>query len=760
MNHKINPRIVIVFILVFATLGVFGSLAAAQAPQENALVSQPTRPDSDTTLDVCMYSEPDSLYFYSNSQSIEQARVLSAVYDGPMDTRSYTYQPVIFEAVPTFENGQAITQTTSISEGQTIVDSSGNVVSMAIGTSYLPSGCYEASCAVTYSGGSVDMEQIVVKHTLLPGLLWSDGHPLTTADMVYSFNLNADPDTPGDKELSDRTDVYATNSLTQTEWTGLAGYFPFDYANIYWTPLPEHRWGAYSAAELVTAEVSNRTPLGWGPYVIDEWVAGSHISMHKNPLYFRAAEGLPHFENLDVHFGTEVAGILDGTCDVVVSSYDDLGTLLGYDDAGTVEVVTVQNSNWEHLDFGIQSSDVYTGFAKLTGAFQDVRVRQAFAYCIDRQAIADTIFYGLAEIPNSIVPDGHPYFPLDATIYPFDPVAGQALLEDAGWIDSNGDGIRDQGGVEFSITLKTTTAPIRYTVVSMIATQMAACGIEVIPNHMSSGDLFANWPDGPVFGRKYDLAEFAWVSPHQPPCVLYQTSSIPSDTNPEGQNNPGYSNPAYDTACQSAFGSLTEADRQANFGAAIRIFTEELPVLPLFLRLNVGITAPYITGFTLDPTESSIWNIEELRVGIQGIIPPGGGGLDSPADNTSYLFGEGTFADTVVITHTALSPLVMPGFGDLTGAGHYFNLEATLDDLPVEPSLPYTMTIEYSEAELGMVVEDTLGLYYWNGSAWALEPTAVVDPVNNSIVALPIHFSDWALLGEVYQFRFIPLVVK
>ena len=173
-----------------------------------------------------------------------------------------------------------------------------------------------------------------------------------------------------------------------------------------------------------------------------------------------------------------------------------------------------------------------------------------------------------------------------------------------------------------------------------------------------------------------------------------------------------------------------------------------------------GMTAPHITGFSLDPTEYTFWNIEELSTGIQGIIPPEGGSIYSPEDDTLYSFSSGTFSDTVVITHTPLSPLLLPGFGNLFGAGHFFRQEATLDGQPVQPSQPYTMTINYTDAELGFVMEDTLSLFYWDGETWVAEPTAVLDIQENTIIASPDHFSYWAILGVPYKLIYVPIINK
>jgi len=753
-----NKRfILIIFLLSSAIFLASVRLVTAKTPLQQTRVFHP---EADITLDVCMSSEPESLYYYSENQSIWQTQILSAIYDGPVDLLSYRYQPVIFESIPSFENGQVITESLVIGQGEVIVNSSGDVTSLEYGTWYLPSGCYDASCAAFYTGGSIEMEHIALTTTLQSDLTWSDGHELTSEDMIYSFNLAASPETPTSKYNTDRTSSYITTTLTQTVWTGLPGFFPFNYTVMYWTPLPEHVWSQYTPAELVDAPISNRTPLGWGAYVIDEWVPGDHILMHKNALYFRSGDGLPHFNYLMVHFGTELGGILSSICDVVVNSSDDLRVLLDYDYAGMLEVATSPGTVWEHLDFGIQSSEVYTGFSALTDAFQDVEVRKAFAYCIDRQAMVDWVYYDLGEVTDAFIPANHPYFPPDATVHPFDPVQGNALLASSGWVDSNGNGIRDKDGVEFSVTLKTTTAALRRTIASMISAQMAKCGIEVTPFHLPPGELFAGWPDGPIFGRKFDLGMFALLSEVKPPCDIYFSWNIPTNSNPGGQNNPGYDNPAYDAACMAGTSALKETDRNASFGEATRIFTQELPVLPLFWRLMWGITAPHITGFTLDPSASSFWNIEELGTGVEGFIPPEGGQLSSPSDTTNYFFTQGTFSDTVKITHTPLSPVVLPGFGELIGAGHFFSLEATLDSQSVEPSQPYTMTIGYTDDELGIIIENTLALYYWNGHSWLAEPTALVDGESNLIIASPNHFSYWAVLGLPYKFSYLPVVEK
>ena len=72
---------------------------------------------------------------------------------------------------------------------------------------------------------------------------------------------------------------------------------------------------------------------------------------------------------------------------------------------------------------------------------------------------------------------------------------------------------------------------------------------------------------------------------------------------------------------------------------------------------------------------------------------------------------------------------------------------------------PYTITVSYDDGELGMAIEDTLALYYWDGSQWVKDPSSVVDPFGNNVQATPDHFSSWAVLGEPRRV-FVPLVMK
>jgi len=146
-----------------------------------------------------------------------------------------------------------------------------------------------------------------------------------------------------------------------------------------------------------------------------------------------------------------------------------------------------------------------------------------------------------------------------------------------------------------------------------------------------------------------------------------------------------------------------------------------------------------------------------------GTVGTGGGGLTSPEDQSTYTFPPDTFTGTVVITHTPLFPGSVPPSGSLTGIGHAFDVAAvysgTGSAAQPAPGKTYTITVQYAEGETGLVDEETLALYYWDGGQWVEEPTSQVDTVANSVTATPDHFSIWAVLGEIRSV-FLPFVLR
>jgi peptide/nickel transport system substrate-binding protein len=607
------------------------------------------------TLVICQGQEPDSLNNYVGAM-LAKSHVLEAIYDGPIDSNTFAYQPVILEKLPSLADGDAVINAVDVTAGDMVVDDLGEPGALAEGMVVRPAGCNSSDCAITYDGTStIQMDQMVVNFVMKPGLTWSDGTPLTAADSVYGFNLTADPDTPQGKYVIQRTASYeAVDDLTIV-WTGLPGYKDSTYFVNFYTPAPEHLWGQYTAAELVTEVDAQQLYLGWGAYVFQEWVIGDHITLTANPNYWRASEGLPHFASVVYRFGRDsnaaIAAVLSGECDIVDQTTgleNQSQLLLELQAAGQINPTFITGTTYEHADFNIRPVESYInsgGFAGWdtdgngVGPFGDVRLRQAVAMCMDRQAVVDTVFFGQSITIDTYIPPEHPLYNPDNVHWPYDPVAAAALLDEIGWLDTDGDPAtpRVASGVEgvpdgtlLSFTYETTNASQRIQATQIMAESAQACGIQMNLGYYPASEWFADGPDGKLFGRKYDLGQFAWLTGVEPSCSLFITSNIPGDPTlvdengnaifPSGwggQNNSGYSNPEFDAACNAAVQSLPgQESYTTNHLLAQQIFSQELPIIPLYLRLKLAATRPDMCNFFMDPTANSeMWNIEEFDYG-------------------------------------------------------------------------------------------------------------------------------------------------
>jgi peptide/nickel transport system substrate-binding protein len=622
-------------------------------------------------MSICLGSEPETLFLYGGA-SLAQSHILEAIYDGPIDTAGYAYQPVILEKLPDLADGSAVLQPIAVQAGELVVDDSGLLVPLAAGVWVRPFGCTSYECATPWDGSSpLEMAQLTATFTLREGMLWSDGTPLTTADSVFSFEIAQDCQselgpcgglglvTKQGFDTLERTASYTALDDRTLQWVGVPGFLDPNYQANFFIPLPEHLIGGISAEEMFTAEETARRPLGWGAYMIEDWRPGEFIRLRKNPNYFRASEGLPQYDLVTFRFlnpsgdATQDAALsqqalTSGACDLLdqeasqALQAEGMQPLLAQDSAGKIKAEIVPGMTWEHADFGILPASYDDGYQPAfdrPDLFGDARLRQAFALCIDRQQIVETVLNGLSVVPDTYLPPDHPLFNPDAPRYAFDPQAGAALLQQIGWVDHDANpstprislgALNVPDGTPLQFTYLASPATQRQQAAQMVTESLAGCGVGIDLQFLDSEQVYAPGPEGPIFGRQFDMAQFAWQAATPPPCDLWTTRQIPGETSltyedgsPRfplgwtGANATGYSNFDYDRACQDALQTLPGQDGYLeSHWPAQQIFATDLPVIPLYQRLKVAVTRPDLCGFSLDPsTNSEMWQIEEFDAG-------------------------------------------------------------------------------------------------------------------------------------------------
>ena len=555
-----------------------------------------------------------------------------------MDVLEYGYEPIILEKIPSLEDGDAQVNPVRVGEGDDVVDAAGNVVSLAKGMTLRPSGCRAEECEIVYDGVSeIEMDQMVVTFTMLAGLQWSDGEPLTADDSIFSFELAADEDTLVSKFLTDRTQVYEAADEITVQWWGMPGFIDPDYFTNFWIPLPRHLWEEQSPADLPRLDLSSRFPMGWGPYIMKEWNEGESLRLTKNLNYFRAESNLPRFDELTFLImpdaNAALSALVDGTCDALDPSVrldGQVGLLQEMQSQNQLKLLTAQSMTMEWLGIGVAPAsydDGYNPQRDRPDLFGDERMRQALTLCLDRQKVVDTVLFGLSQVPDSYLPSDHPLHNGNIQPYEYNPQAGMQILEDIGWLDSDNDpstprlsvGVtRVPGGTPLVLDYYTSSATQRHQVAEILRQSLAECGIALNPVFYSASDFYAQGPDGPLFGRQFDLAEYAiGVNTLEPQCSWFTSGQIPTEENNwVGTNISGYENPDFDTACEQALHSLPGEPEYTSHQEAQAIFAAELPSIPLYLRLKVAASRRDFCGFALDASSNSaLANIESFDYG-------------------------------------------------------------------------------------------------------------------------------------------------
>lgn len=579
-------------------------------------------------LVVCQANQPDSLFLYS-SYMLDKENLHHAIYENLVTQLNYGYQAQGIEKLPSLDDGDAVLQTVTVQAGDTVLSADDEVVTLAEGVAVLDA----AGERVIFDGTPLEMSQLVVDFTFKP-MVWSDGTPVSAVDSVFSFEVNRTVEMPFTTAdtfrtartfRTDRTASYQATGDLSLRWTGLPGWLDQTYFLNVWTPLPEHQLGEYDVNLLPELPEAARRPLSSGPFVVKEWVYGVPIELVPNPYYYRADEGLPKLDKLIFTYafhGEMVGHVMSDLCDIGTHSttnHEDIPHVLNMAQEGRLVSHIQSGVIFEHLTFGVDSFGSYGDGNGRPDWFQDVRVRQALAMCTNRQGLMEQTMFGQSKVWDSYASPDHWLRPANAAEWPYDVAAANALLDEVGYLDSDGDGLREDPatGTPFAIELMTNSrVELRPQIVSHIAENWLACGVQVNEVILLTSELFAPGPDGPVFGRQFDVALFAWVSDMELPCQYWQSNRIfmGEDSGEIAENATGWSNEAFDAACQQAQQAFWGSPEYvAAHQAAWRIFAEELPALPLFPRVKLAVARPEVRNFAPDSTQNSeMWNLFEL----------------------------------------------------------------------------------------------------------------------------------------------------
>lgn len=314
----------------------------------------------------------------------------------------------------------------------------------------------------------ISPDGLTITFYLRKNVQWNDGTPFTAHDVKYGFSTITDPGTP--TAYAEDFRQVQTAEVLDSHTFRVTYALPFAPALGTWGNLPILPRHVFEGSSVVQSP-HTRKPIGLGPFRFKEWNPGQNLILEANPLYF---EGRPFLDRYMYRFipdsSTMFLELLAGNIDLM--SLTPLQYSRQTDHRSFRE--TYRKLRYPTFSY------TYLAFNFLHPWFQDRRVRQAIACAIDKQEIIDGVLLGLGQIATGpYVPDTWPYN-AGAASFDYNPSHAMQLLAQAGWIDSDGDGILDRDGKPFEFTILTNMGnTLRSKAATIIQWRLGLIGIRV-----------------------------------------------------------------------------------------------------------------------------------------------------------------------------------------------------------------------------------------------------------------------------------------
>jgi peptide/nickel transport system substrate-binding protein len=408
--------------------------------------------------------------------------------------------------------------------------------------------------------------------TIRPDALFSDGTPVTAADVAATFNdvISPTSDSSSHKQLSDRfKSVEATGERSAR----------FHLKNPLATFKSDLEFGILS---FHNGRPENGEAICAGSYSINE-ITSEHVLLDANPNYFGPKPKMPHIEIKFVHDGSaRLLMLVGGSADLVQNAVRlDL-----VDEVSARPGVKLASGPSVFLTFLLLNNT--------DPILQHKQVRQAIAMALDRPAIIAAKFGSRAQLASGLLPSSHWAYSKAMKQWNHDVAAAKRLLDEAGYKDPDGDGPRPR----FTMSYKTSSDAFRVAVARVIAAQLAEVGIDVEVRSFEFGTFFADVKKG-----RYQLASMQTSDITEPDYYFtyFNSSWIPNDENPDGYNRWHYINPDVDRLTTEGRRELDLEKRKVIYAEVQRIVADDVPVVPLWHEDNIVLSNVDVNGYTITP---------------------------------------------------------------------------------------------------------------------------------------------------------------
>ncbi len=453
---------------------------------------------------------------------------------------------------------------------------------------------------------TVSDDGLTVTYKIKPDVTFSNGDPLTCADVVYTWNaILSDLSGASTSGYSRIDSIDCPDDLTVVVNFSEV-YAP--YLRLFSYILPQ---AAGDTATLDSWEY-NRKPIGTGPWVLSDWQSGNFIEFSPNPNFREA--GKPYLDKMIVKIlpSREVGLQLLGTGEINTLwdiTEADFPALESLKDKG-VSYAGAQTGENELLLFNFADPTVDApadASANPHPILSDLKVREAIQYAINKQEIVDTLLYGNVNVGTTVLPSGIFACPQPPSEFSVD--KANALLDEAGWT-MGADGVREKDGQKLEMKITTTSGNLLREQTQQVLTEMLkVVGVNLVIENVPSDILFAGWDsDGLRKHGAFDILLYTtgpFLDPDSHLYSNYHSTSIPTAENEgSGSNYSRYVSADVDAAIDEAASITDVAARQALYCQVAEQINKDLPRLFLYERLLLSGYNTKLQNFKVSPGPS------------------------------------------------------------------------------------------------------------------------------------------------------------
>lgn len=482
----------------------------------------------------------------------------------------------------------------------------------------------------TVENGGVSADLTSITWKLIPGLLWSDGTPVTADDAVFTAAYCMDPA----GGCSQATKYEGIASVEAVDAATIKVTFTGPKANPYTafvsalSPiLQKAQFAACQGAAAPTCTDANNMPIGTGPFKVTGFTVNDTVSMEANPNYRDAAK--PAFATAVIKGGGDAEGsaravMETGEFDYAWNTQIPPDSQAAMAAVGKGQFVVAFGTLVERLEMNTTDPSAELPEGERSTAkhphptLSDIKVRTALSKAIDRSILVE-VGYGAGGKPTcNVIPGPEGWASDNEGCIAQDMDGARALLDEAGWTDSDGDGIRDKDGKKLSILYQTTVNPIRQDFQALIKDWWTELGVEVELKAIDPGVFFGGDAGSPDTFQKFyaDVEMYANNSESPDPesyLGQYQCKNAPTpESQWQGENINRFCDPTYD-AKYAELGTTTDiAARQAIAKELNDMVTKNsMIVVPLVHRGTLSAHSNALGGVQINAWDSELWNVAD-----------------------------------------------------------------------------------------------------------------------------------------------------